>query len=221
MFLSALFSLKSIVSLFVLLIAFGIGSYLYLTLDTDFEAQPRIFSHSTSSNLLKAKFPIDEINQIMNTARQAWSIINNNRAVIDIQTSYGNGIPGYITDPFELQSWSSPPASYSFTINVNNRLKQRVLQFTYTLQFTYGGSLDGKGAYLDRVTVIPSRISVAWGFIFNASVQIASVHNVGTRDEPIAAAHVELHYRLVGLNVVERTESFHVRGDGQYAHLNA
>jgi hypothetical protein len=143
------------------------------------------------------------------------------RAVVDIQTSYGNVLPASITNAFELQSWRSPPASHSFTVTVYNRLKQRVLQFTYALQFTFGGSLDGKGAYLDRVTVIPSRISVAWGFVFNASVQIASVHNLGTRDDPIAAAHVELHYRLTGLNVVERTESFHVTGDGQYTHVNA
>ena len=143
------------------------------------------------------------------------------RAVVDVHKSYGNVIPNHITDPFELQSWTSPPASHAFFVNVYNRLKQRVLQFTYSLQFTYGGSLDGKGAYLDHVTIIPSRISVAWGFVFNASVQITSVHNVGTRDEPIAAAYVELHYRLAGLNIVERTESFHVKGDGQYKHLNA
>lgn len=148
-------------------------------------------------------------------------MIASSRAVADVQTSYGNVLPAHITNAFELQSWTSPPASHSYTVNVYNRLKQRVLQFTYSLQFTYGGSLDGKGLYLDRVTIIPSRLSVAWGFVFNASVQIASVHNVGTRDNPIAAAHVELHYRLQGLNVVERTESFHVKGDGKYTYLNA
>lgn len=61
---------------------------------------------------------------------------------------------------------------------------------------------------------------MAWAYVFNASVHVVSVYNVGTRDEPIAAAHIELRYRLAGLNTVERTESFHVRGDGQYAHLN-
>ncbi|CAF3433041.1 unnamed protein product [Rotaria socialis] len=221
MFLSGLASLKFTVSLFVLLIAVGIGSFLYLTLNTDFESQPRTLFRSGSSDPLKTPISSENLNQIMNTARQAWSIVNNNRAIVDMQTSYGNGIPHRITDPFELQSWASPPISYSSTINVHNLLKQRVVQFTYALQFTYGGSLDGKGAYLDRVTVIPSRISVAWGFTFNASIQIASVHNVGTRDDPIAAVNLELHYRLEGLNVVERTESFHVRGDGQYTHINA
>jgi hypothetical protein len=66
---------------------------------------------------------------------------------------YGNVLPAHITNPFDLQSCSSPSTSHSFTVNVYNRLKQRVLQYTY------GGSLGGKGAYLDRVTIIPSRVS--------------------------------------------------------------
>ena len=74
MVLSALLSFKSIFSLLILLIAMGIGSFLYLTLDTDFEAQPRMLSRSTGSVF---NFPTDEINQIINTARQAWSIVDN------------------------------------------------------------------------------------------------------------------------------------------------
>jgi hypothetical protein len=140
--------------------------------------------------------------------------------VIDVHTSYGNALPAHVTDPFELQQWASPPASHSFTVTIRNQLKQRVLQFTYSLQYTYGGSLAGHGAYLDRVTIIPSRISVAWAFKFNASIQIGSIHNVGTAEDPIAAVHVELYYRLVGLNTIERTESFHVRGDGRFVYLN-
>jgi hypothetical protein len=67
MFLSSLLSLKSIVSLLTLLIAVGIGSFLYLTINDDFEAKPR---------MLKGNLPIDEINQIINTARQAWAIVD-------------------------------------------------------------------------------------------------------------------------------------------------
>ena len=77
MFPSELFSLKSIVSLLVLVLAVGVALLLYLTLDTDFEAQPRMSFRSTSSDALKSKIPIDEINQIINTAHQAWSIVNN------------------------------------------------------------------------------------------------------------------------------------------------
>ncbi|CAF4766597.1 unnamed protein product, partial [Rotaria magnacalcarata] len=74
MFLSGLISLKSTLSLFVLLIAVGIGSFLYLTLNTDFESQPRTLFRSGGSDPLKTSISTENLNQIMNTARQAWSI---------------------------------------------------------------------------------------------------------------------------------------------------
>ena len=71
-----LVSLKSFVSLVVLSIAFGIGLFLYLTIDTDFEAHPRIRSH-VASDPSKISGRIDEISHIINTAKQAWSIVKN------------------------------------------------------------------------------------------------------------------------------------------------
>ena len=65
--------MKSVASVAILALAVGIGSFLYLTLDTDFEAQPRASLRSAGSPL---HFPIDEIKQIMNTAREAWSIVD-------------------------------------------------------------------------------------------------------------------------------------------------
>jgi hypothetical protein len=72
--LSTFFSLKSIVSLLVLLIAVGIGSFLYFTLETDFEAKPRTVLRSSGS---VSNFPTEDIKQIVNGARQAWSIVDN------------------------------------------------------------------------------------------------------------------------------------------------
>jgi hypothetical protein len=76
MFLSGLFSLKSIVSLSILVVAVGIGSFLYLTLDEDFEAQRRMLSRTTGSESFKSPISFDDITQIVNTARQAWSIVD-------------------------------------------------------------------------------------------------------------------------------------------------
>jgi hypothetical protein len=76
MSLSSLLSLKSIISLSILMISVGIGAFLYLTLDEDFEAQPRQLLRTTGPNLLEKGSPIDDINQIINSARQAWSIVD-------------------------------------------------------------------------------------------------------------------------------------------------
>jgi hypothetical protein len=76
MVLSSLLSLKSIVSLLVLVIGVGIGAFLYLTLDEDFETQPRQMLRTPSGNPLGKEIPFDEFNQIINSARQAWSIVD-------------------------------------------------------------------------------------------------------------------------------------------------
>jgi hypothetical protein len=76
MFLSSLLSLKSIVSLSILMLSVGIGAFLYLTLDEDFEAQLRPSPRINDRILLTKGTPIDDISQIINTARQAWSIVD-------------------------------------------------------------------------------------------------------------------------------------------------
>lgn len=76
MFLSSFFSSKSIISSLIFLIAVGIGWILYFTLDTNFEAQPRTIPRSKTSPLLFSDSLGEELNQIINTARQAWSIVD-------------------------------------------------------------------------------------------------------------------------------------------------
>lgn len=77
MFPSAFFSLKSVIALIVLLIATGIGSILYFTIETDFETQTRMKLRTNILDSLKGEFSTDAIKQIMNTANEVWSIVNN------------------------------------------------------------------------------------------------------------------------------------------------
>jgi hypothetical protein len=77
MFLSGLLSLKSISSSLALLIAVGIGAFLYLTLDNEFEAETRRQMLRTGSpDGLKSGATIEQFNEMINSARQAWSIID-------------------------------------------------------------------------------------------------------------------------------------------------
>lgn len=64
------------ISLSVLLIAVGIGAFLYLTLDEDFEAKPRPVLRTSGSNPLKSDDPTANLLKIVNTAREAWSIVD-------------------------------------------------------------------------------------------------------------------------------------------------
>lgn len=58
------------------MISIGIGAFLYLTLDEDFEAKPRQMLRSSGSDLLKAADSTINLQQIINSAREAWSIVD-------------------------------------------------------------------------------------------------------------------------------------------------
>jgi hypothetical protein len=80
-----------------------------------------------------------------------------------------------------MEQWSSP-ATRSYNVIYKNLLGITVLDLTYTVIFfffclkffilffffkvtyTYGGRLNGKGRYLDNISIIPTHVSVAWGF---------------------------------------------------------
>ena len=68
--------MKSIFSLAVLTVAVTIGAFLYLTLDPDFEAKsPASFRTLRTESPVKS-VPSTGVADIINSARQAWSIIN-------------------------------------------------------------------------------------------------------------------------------------------------
>ena len=71
---SVLFSTKSSIIFLILSITIGIGAFLYLTLDPDFENEPRrLRNFKTVSTDDDKKTNIEGI---INLARQTWSIID-------------------------------------------------------------------------------------------------------------------------------------------------
>jgi hypothetical protein len=153
--------------------------------------------------------------QVINYAQKAWQFIQDNKAVSDYQRKYANALPGGVGSAFELSNWSAPNTR-SYKIVYKNLLSVTILEFVYTVSYTYGGQYQGKGRYLDHITVLPTNVFVQWGWNFQASVSVPSIVNTGSSASPVAGASVELSYKLKALNSVERTESFFVKGDGYF-----
>ena len=147
------------------------------------------------------------------------NFIEKNRAVSNFNTLYANALPKGAGSAFEMEKWSAPSVK-SYSVVYKNFYKMNVIDLTYSVSFVPGGQYNGKGRYLDRVTILPTKVSVAWGFKLDAQVQVPSITNAGTTAAPIAAAQVELSYKITGLNSITKTESFYVRGDGQFKWLN-
>jgi len=152
---------------------------------------------------------------VINTAKQVWTFIEDKKAVSNVESYYGNVLPQGVANAFSLSGWSSP-TSRSYSITLKNLLGITVVDLQYTVSFIPRGSYKGVGKYLDHVTIIPTKVFVNWGYSLNAQVKITSITNRGSDSAPVAAATVQLYYKVSALNSFEKTESFYVTGDNQF-----
>lgn len=119
----------------------------------------------------------------------------------------------------QLSDWSLP-RNKSYKVSFKNLYGVEVVSFVYTISFQYGGNLNGKGKYLTGVRVFPSNVRVLWGFDVDSSSELVQISNVGTNKNVIAAATIDISYTVKNiLNIISKTDSFHITGNGKLIRL--
>jgi hypothetical protein len=159
-------------------------------------------------------------NIIVNIGKQLWTIVEANRPVIRVsQEASAHALPQGVQSWRELERWQVP-ASRAYRLSYKNAYGAKVVDFTYRILYTYGGSIGGVGQYLTQVSIIPAHVSVAWGYTFEAQASVPSVTNAGTVKEPVAAAQLQLRWAVsTVLKRDETTVDYYVRGDGYFQAL--
>ncbi len=115
----------------------------------------------------------------------------------------------------EMENWELPK-SKKFKVNYKNLLGISVVSFTYSVNYQAGGTYKGKGLWLTGINVSASEVSVIWGFSFNATSSLVGVTNMGTKENPVAAATLQVSWELSSvLQNVKGSESFHITGDNR------
>ena len=80
-----------------------------------------------------------------------------------------------------------------------------------------GGHLNGKGLFLNHVTIEPLEVEAAYGYKLFLNVEIPSVANTGTETDPIAAMIATIKWRIdTSLQTKEGTTVYYLQGDGAY-----
>ena len=154
---------------------------------------------------------------IMNLAKQAWSVYVENRGKVDFRHSYANAVPKGITTSADLVGFSDL-VFQSYNIRQPDWMGMTKFDLTFTLVFQHGGNFNGKGKYLETVSLIPTSIYAGWCEKVNAEVNHISTSNVGTKEDPIASAAVELNissHCSVGIGAIKKTVIFQVRADNK------
>jgi hypothetical protein len=143
-------------------------------------------------------------------------VINNPMAAVSV-------LPRLDTkDPVvhDMGNWSIPVSKH-YRISYKNGFGSEVVVFIYSITFQHSGTYNEKGHYLAGIRMAARDISVNWGFDLDASSQLLQISNVGTVDNVIAGATVEITYTVKNwTRTLTTSKSFHVTGEGKIFPLD-
>ncbi len=163
---------------------------------------------------------LGDIKRWITVGKKIWDVIRNNQPVINVKTQSIAVLPDVSPNWMEMEKWQGPVAR-SYTIAAKNLYGATVISHTYTVAFHYGGSLSGKGQFLANATIIPTKVSVAWGFSLDSDVKVGQPLNTGTRSNPIPGIDLSLEWSMRSVfKKMQGIDQFHVRGDGESSHVN-
>jgi len=163
--------------------------------------------------------PIDTINDIINIGEKIWAIIEGNQPVVDVSTTYANAYPRGIEHWTDMHSWK-PPTATMYEFSAKNMLGMDAVKVRYQVIRMHGGKFRGKGNFLNHVTIEPLKVEVNWGMKFHLLVQIPTVMNVGSSDDPVAAMLATLKWQVnTVFKHTQGTSVYYLQGDGDYREI--
>ena len=162
---------------------------------------------------------LGKLNRIIAIGEKIYKIIEKGQPVVNLSSKPINIVPmikrNQAVAPWELEGWSRPVVR-KWKTTFKNLYGMTVVSFTYALVYSYGGSYEGKGAYLANVQIVPEEVDVAWGYNMDMEYKLVEIINHGRRGEPVVGAVLGLHYKVkTVLKSFEKNITFHVQGKGR------
>lgn len=140
------------------------------------------------------------------------------------QTSYAPisvipRIDGKTVDILDTETWRAP-VKRTYQVIYENLYGIDVVTYRYSVIYSYGGSYNGKGAYLTAVQIIPESVRTLFGFDFTATMKLGGIQNQGTKVDPNAGATLLMEYTVSSImNAQNVVDSFFVTGKGAFKKL--
>ncbi|HLE10104.1 MAG TPA: hypothetical protein VI754_02545 [Bacteriovoracaceae bacterium] len=168
---------------------------------------------------------IAEIEKLLAIGQKIWKIIENGRPVIN--TSYIPAvkvIPKVVSEDSRatfdsMDNWSEPKYK-KYALIYKNLYGMSVVNFQYIVHFEYDGQYEGKGHYLNAVSITVSNISVLWGYKFDVETELIGISNRGTNENPIAAATLKITHKVeTSIKNENITTIFDIDGKGRISQL--
>lgn len=121
-----------------------------------------------------------------------------------------------IIDVFDLEGFSMP-VQRTYTTKIKNGVGKVLVNFTYKVMYSYGGSYNGAGKYLTGVIIVPQSVRTNFGWDFNASMKLSGMMNHGTKASPVAGVMITIKYQMNSWSsAFERNDTIHITGRGEF-----
>jgi hypothetical protein len=153
------------------------------------------------------------LDQIINIGKKVWSVVSAGKPVMNVKFDFATAFPKGITVASELHGFSDLQYK-SFDYVGTNGFGMEVFRVQYTVVYQYGGSYEGKGAYIASATIVPQNVSAVWGYSLGMNVDNVSVANLGSTKSPVAGMNLMANIKVsTVLKAQELNELFAIRGD--------
>jgi hypothetical protein len=170
--------------------------------------------------------PLERAGKVISTAKDLvalgediYKLISKGKPTIVTKYAPISVIPKENNEPVDvmtLEYWQMPEKR-SFEVAYKNFYNFTVVKFRYSVIFAHGGSYNGKGAYLTAVQIIPESVSTAFGYDFTATMKLAGIQNMASREAPVAGATLLLEYTVNTLLKAQTdVDTVFVNGNGDF-----
>lgn len=155
--------------------------------------------------------------KIIPTIKQGKAIVTNNPMASVSVLPRINAKDPVVHD---MSGWTTPYSKH-YKVAYTNGLGMEVVSFVYSISYQFNGSWNGKGKYLTGIRASARKIEIVWGFDLNASSKLLQISNIGTTQNVIAGATVEMSYTVSNwLQTITTNKSFFIAGNGKLWQLD-
>jgi hypothetical protein len=143
----------------------------------------------------------------------AWNVVKDGKPNAEAHSAHFRAVPQGV-DFTQLENAQLGKWDHEFW--ATNLYQIHMVDVKVTVDFQYGATYKGGGAFLPSVMVLPTDVSALWGYWADLDVKFGDPMNVGEHNKPIAAVEMALILKVSTFVKSEvATYPYLIRGDGQ------
>ena len=135
------------------------------------------------------------LESIVNIGKRAWKIVADGKAIVKAAEVSANAMPVGIDCWTDMEGWQQP-VSKVYEIEYENFFGNKVVSYLVRVSFVPGGSYKGLGKYISQANVTAANVDVMWGFNLNASANVNTIFNMGTKESPVAGMQIQVNWTV-------------------------